>query len=81
MVESVILKPAESEAGEFSVLFWKVDQGDSVTEGDELLVLEAAEEKTALTVLAPCTGVLVEVVAAEESIVRPGDVLGRIETA
>ncbi len=81
MVENVVLAPAESEAGEFTVLFWKVEQGDSVSEGDELLVVESDEEKTALTVLAPCAGVLVEVSAGEESKVAPGEVLGRIETA
>ncbi len=81
MVENVVIAPVESETGEFTVLFWKVEKGDSVSEGDELLVVESAEEKTALTVLAPCTGVLVEVAAGEESKVAPGEVLGRIETA
>ncbi len=81
MAENIVLAPAESDAGEFTVLFWKVEQGESVAEGDELLVVESDEEKTALTVLAPCAGVLVEVAAGEESKVAPGEVLGRIEDA
>jgi len=81
VLKNVVLEPMESEAGEFTVLFWKVEQGDSVSEGDELLVVESGEEKTALTVLAPCAGVLVEISEGEDSKVAPGEVLGRIETA
>jgi len=81
VLENVVLEATASEDGEFTVLFWKVEQGDRVSQGDELLVLESDEEKTALTVLAPCSGVLVEVTAGEESKVAPGEVLGRIEAA
>lgn len=81
VVQNIVLEPSESEAGEFTVLFWKVEPGERVAAGDELLVLEADEEKTALTVLAPCSGVLIEAAASEESKVAPGAVLGRIETS
>ncbi len=81
MLENIVIEATASEAGEFTVLFWKVEQGESVSEGDELLVVESDEEKTALTVLAPCAGVLVEVTAGEDSRVAPGEVLGRIEAA
>ncbi len=81
MVRNIILDPADSDAGEFTVLFWKVELGESVSEGDELLVVESDEEKAALTVLAPCDGILVEVAASEDSKVVPGVVLGRIEAS
>lgn len=81
MIQDVVLGRSESEAAEFTVLFWKVDQGERVAEGDELLVLESDEEKTAVSIVAPCDGVLEEIVAGEESKVAPGALLGRIETA
>jgi len=71
--------PADTDAEEFSVSYWKRDPGAAVSEGDELLVVESVDEKTALTVLSPFTGTLVEIVAGEEQTIRPGDLLGRIE--
>ncbi|MCD4690769.1 lipoyl domain-containing protein [bacterium] len=78
MTKDVLLEASESEAGTLTVLYWKVEEGMSVLEGDELLVLESDEEKTALTVLAPHSGVLTEITAREESKVEVGDLLGRI---
>lgn len=47
--------------------------------GDELLVVESVEDKTALAVPSPCAGVLAEIVAREGQVVAPGELLGRME--
>ena len=79
MLRDVVLEPAESDSEEFTVSFWKVDAGGPVVEGAELVVLESTEEKTALAVLSPFSGVLDSVCAEEDSTVRAGDVLCRVE--
>lgn len=79
MHTDIVFEPAEAEGQEFKVLYWKVEPGDRVESGAELVVLEAAEEKTALSVVAPASGVLSEIAAAEDATVRRGSVLGRIE--
>ncbi len=80
MIRDVILQRTDSNAERFTVLYWKADLGATVEEGDELLIVEAEEEKTALTVQAPCSGVLVERVVNEDQQVAAGDILGRIES-
>jgi 2-oxoglutarate dehydrogenase E2 component (dihydrolipoamide succinyltransferase) len=79
LTREILLAPADSDSAEFTVSYWKVDPGDPVRLGDELLVVESVEEKTALAVTAPCAGVLAEIVAPEGQVVAPGDLLGRIE--
>ncbi|MBD3348199.1 MAG: hypothetical protein GF400_03250 [Candidatus Eisenbacteria bacterium] len=79
MLRNLTLTSMETDATEFTVSYWKLDPGDSVAEGDEVLVVESVDEKTALTVTSPFSGTLVEVVAGEETSVRPGDLLGRFE--
>lgn len=79
MTREILLTPTESDSAEFTVSYWKVDPGESVRDGDELLVVESVEEKTALAVTSPCAGVLAEIVAPEGRVVAPGDLLGRIE--
>jgi pyruvate/2-oxoglutarate dehydrogenase complex dihydrolipoamide acyltransferase (E2) component len=79
LTREILLTPSESEATEFTVSYWKVDPGESVRDGDEVVVVESVDEKTALAVAAPCAGVLAEIVAAEGEVVSPGDLLGRIE--
>jgi 2-oxoglutarate dehydrogenase E2 component (dihydrolipoamide succinyltransferase) len=74
------LAAGESESDSFTVSYWKTEPGDCVGEGDEVLVVESVEEKTALAVLSPWAGVLAEIVAGEGSAVGPGALLGRIET-
>jgi pyruvate/2-oxoglutarate dehydrogenase complex dihydrolipoamide acyltransferase (E2) component len=81
LFKDIILDVGECEASEFTVSYWKVDPGAAVREGDELLVLESVEDKTALSVVCHHTGTLVEVLVGEEATVTPGDGLGRIETA
>ena len=80
MVKDVVLDATESDAEEFTVSFWKVDVGGAVKRGDELVVLESTEEKTALAVRSPFDGTVASVVAGEDETVRQGDVLCRVET-
>ena len=75
----IILETGEAEGVEFSVSYWKVDTGARVASGDELVVLESTDDKTALVVLSSHTGKLVEILVSEEQIVSAGDTLGRIE--
>ncbi len=80
MIRDVVLEPMDSNVDRFTLLYWKADLGAMVDEGDELLVVEAEEEKAALTVQAPCSGVLVERLADEDQQIAVGDILGRIES-
>ena len=79
MVDDIILEVSETDATEFTVSYWKVDVGATVREGDELLVVESVEDKTAMTVISRRTGTLVDILAKEDETVAPGDRLGRID--
>lgn len=79
MVVDIILEAAETEASEFTVSYWKFDVGDAVTSGDELLVVESVDDKTAFTLAAKRSGRLIEIAAREEEKVSRGDILGRME--
>ena len=79
MLKDVVFQPTGADASEFAVSYWKVDPGGEVSEGGVLLVVESVEEKVALVVPSPYTGVLREVVARTEQTISPGDVLGRID--
>ena len=79
MLKDVILETTETEATEFTISYWKVDAGAAVREGDELLVVESVEDKTALAIISPHTGTLAEILAQEDAKVASGDRLGRID--
>jgi len=79
VLKDIVLETAETEATEFTISYWKVDAGAAVLKGDELLVVESVEDKTALTVMSHHTGTLAEILAQEDSTVAPGDSLGRID--
>lgn len=79
MLRDVVFLPQGAEGDEFRVSYWKSDEGETVSEGDDLLVVESVSEKAALTITAPFTGVLVEVLVAEDDTVTPGTLLGRID--
>ncbi len=80
MLKDLVLEPEDMDVDRFTLLYWKADVGTAVARGDELVVVEAEAAKTALSILAPCSGVLVEVLAEEDQEVVRGDVLGRIES-
>ena len=79
MTREILLDPADSDSAEFAISYWKVDPGEPVRDGDQIVVVESVEEKTALAVTSPCAGVLAEIVAREGQVVAPGELLGRIE--
>jgi pyruvate/2-oxoglutarate dehydrogenase complex dihydrolipoamide acyltransferase (E2) component len=79
LLKDIILEAHETDATEFTVSYWKVDKGSEVHEGDELLVVESVDDKTALAVLSRHTGTLAEILAHEDATVAAGSALGRID--
>ncbi len=79
LLRDVTFAPFDTDATEFTLSYWKIDPGQRVEEGAELLVVESVDEKTAIAMPSPFTGVLAEIVAGEDEVVRPGDLLGRID--
>jgi biotin carboxyl carrier protein len=64
---------------EITANVWQVrtEVGASVTEGDELLILESM--KMEIPVTAPCAGTVLEVRVAPEDVVQEGDVVAVID--
>lgn len=60
-----------------TISFWHVKEGASVTEGSDLV--EVVTEKAAFNIPAPCSGTLVEILAAEGEEAEVGTVLAVIE--
>ena len=79
MLKDIILETTETEATEFTISYWKVDPGAVVREGDELLIVESVDDKTALAVISRHAGTLTEILVQEDATVAPGDRLGRID--
>ena len=79
MLRDVTFTPVDTDATEFTLSYWKVDPGQRVEEGAELVVLESVDEKAAIAIPSPFTGVLAEIVAREDEVIRRGDILGRID--
>ncbi len=75
-----ICAPADQTEGTRSqILRWLKTVGDTVTEHEPLIELET--DKVTVEVPAPASGVLREIVKAEQEEIAPGEVLGRLETA
>src|SRR6476620_2531601 len=75
-----IRAPADQTEGTRSqVLRWLKAVGDTVTEHEPLIELET--DNVTVEVPAPASGVLREIVKAEQQEIAPGDVLGRLEAA
>jgi 2-oxoglutarate dehydrogenase E2 component (dihydrolipoamide succinyltransferase) len=73
-----IRAPADQTEGTRSqVLRWLKAIGDSVAEHEPLIEIET--DKVTVEVPAPASGVLREIVKAEQEEIEPGDVLGRLE--
>ena len=77
-IEVTVPDPGEDGPKEASVSFWMFEQGDRVSEGEDLV--ELVTDKASYTVAAPLGGRLVEVLVAEGDKVSPGDVLAVIES-
>ena len=75
----ILSEPYEEDSGcEPMLLFWYVEPGQSVAEGQELCEIESA--KAVFVITAPCAGVLAEVLVHESDPVESAQVLGRIRT-
>jgi 2-oxoglutarate dehydrogenase E2 component (dihydrolipoamide succinyltransferase) len=75
-----ICAPADQTEGTRSqVLRWLKAVGDTVTQHEPLIELET--DKVTVEVPAPASGVLREIVKAEQEEIGPGEVLGRLETS
>jgi 2-oxoglutarate dehydrogenase E2 component (dihydrolipoamide succinyltransferase) len=73
-----IRAPADQTEGTRSqVLRWLKAIGDSVAEHEPLIEIET--DKVTVEVPAPASGILREIVKAEQEEIEPGDVLGRLE--
>jgi 2-oxoglutarate dehydrogenase E2 component (dihydrolipoamide succinyltransferase) len=74
-----ICAPADQTEGTRSqVLRWLKAVGDTVTQHEPIIELET--DKVTVEVAAPASGVLREIVKAEQEEIAPGEVLGRLET-
>lgn len=69
----VLAKGLGKNVDEATVKTWFVEEGDSVTEGDDLV--ELATEDSVVVVTAPATGVLAEVRIDEDETVQRDEVL------
>jgi pyruvate/2-oxoglutarate dehydrogenase complex dihydrolipoamide acyltransferase (E2) component len=73
-VKLAFLPGGEEEA---TVSCWKVEEGDTVEEGDRLVELTTG--KSVYRVPAPCSGTIAEILVTEGDTVRLGEVLCVIE--
>ncbi len=69
----------QTEGTRSQVLRWLKAIGDRVSEHEPLIEIET--DKVTVEVAAPASGVLREIVKAEQDEIAPGDVLGRLELA
>lgn len=58
------------------LLFWYVEPGQPVAEGQDLCEIESA--KAVVVITAPCSGTVVELLVEESGAVESGQILGRI---
>lgn len=79
MAVDVIMPQWGMGTSEGTIVKWLKSVGDQVTEGEPLVEVETAKATDVLD--APASGVLVEVIAAEDDEVPVGDVLARIEAS
>jgi 2-oxoglutarate dehydrogenase E2 component (dihydrolipoamide succinyltransferase) len=80
MVIEVKLPELGAEAGdEATVSYWIAQEGDAVTEGDDLV--EMLTDKANFNVPAPCSGTITKLCANENEVVKVGDLLCEIEPA
>lgn len=69
----VLAKGLGKNVDEATVKTWFFEEGDSVTEGDDLV--ELATEDSVVTIAVPTTGVLAEVCIDEDETVQRDEVL------
>jgi len=76
-MKEVILPDMGEEVKEATISFWHHDEGDKVTQGENLV--EITTEKASFQVEAPVSGVLSKISAGEGEVVKSGQVLGIIK--
>ncbi len=59
--------------------YWYKGVGEAVQAGDDLLDYDT--DKATVTLEAPCDGTLVEILVQEDSVIKPGMLLGFVEAA
>ncbi|MFB0527534.1 MAG: biotin/lipoyl-containing protein [bacterium] len=75
-MKEIILPDMGEEVKEATISFWHHDEGDKVTQGEDLV--EITTEKASFQVEAPVSGVLSKISAGEGEVVKSGQVLGII---
>jgi 2-oxoglutarate dehydrogenase E2 component (dihydrolipoamide succinyltransferase) len=78
-IKEVVVPQLSESVSEATLLTWKKQPGSSV-EADEILI-EVETDKVVLEVPAPASGVLVEIVKPDGSMVTSGEILAKIDTA
>ncbi len=76
MVE-IVLEGLAANVDEGTVQTWFFEEGDAVSEGDELV--ELSSEEGSITIQAPASGVLAEVYYDEGELVAKGEILCTID--
>ncbi len=69
----VLAKGLGKNVDEATIKSWFFEEGDQVTQGDDLV--ELATEESVVTITAPATGILAEVCIAEDDTVQRDEVL------
>jgi 2-oxoglutarate dehydrogenase E2 component (dihydrolipoamide succinyltransferase) len=78
-ITEVVVPQLSESVSEATLLTWKKQPGSAV-EADEILI-EVETDKVVLEVPAPASGVLVEIVKPDGSMVTSGEILAKIDTA
>ena len=68
----------ETTEEEISIIKWLKKPGDTITQGEPLLSVET--EKATMDIEAVNSGILKEIVKPEGEIVKPGEIIGYIES-
>ena len=68
--------PDLGDSDKIELVKWYLKQGESVSEGDE--ILELVTDKASFPIESPMDGVLTEILFQEGSQVKKGDILGRL---
>jgi len=76
-MKDIVMPDLGEDIEEASISFWHVEEGEHVEEGTTLV--EINTDKAALSIPAPCAGVLTERIAIEGETVGVGELLGRME--
>ncbi len=74
----VVVPQLSESVSEATMLTWKKKPGSAV-EIDEILI-EVETDKVVLEIPAPASGILIEIIKDDESIVKSGEVIARIDT-